>query len=110
MAAPGNDMLLFATAAEGGDVIIDFTPGADRIGIVDSGFGGGLTAETDLLATGRFATSLSGTATQAGGQLIYETDAGRPWWDADGTDPGAPVSLARLTGAPALGVSDILLL
>jgi Ca2+-binding RTX toxin-like protein len=59
--------------------------------------------------TAHFVANLTGQAEARRPQLIYETDAGRLWWDADGRG-GAPRDLlAILTGAPALSAADILI-
>ena len=59
----------------------------------------------DLVAAGRFV--IGGVATQAQGQFLYRPAAGVLMWDADGTGAGAAVTLASLTGAPALNGSEL---
>lgn len=61
------------------------------------------------LAEARFVANLSGKATQDFAQVIYETDAGRLWYDPDGTGAVEREVLAILVGAPTLSASDIVI-
>lgn len=61
------------------------------------------------LAEARFEVNLSGLATQAFAQLVYEADAGRLWYDSDGTGAMQRELLAILVGAPSLSAADILI-
>ncbi len=94
----GADTFTFATPAEVGDLISDFATGLDRLVVSATSFGGGLVA--GQLSATRFTANDAGTATAAFGQFIHETDAARLWWDANGTDPGGRVLVARLAGLP----------
>lgn len=106
----GADIFRYDAPSEGLDLILDFEIGVDKVQINASAFGGGLTSATDLAAEQRFISNISGKANLALGQFVYETDAGRLWWDADGTGAGARVLVASLQGNPAFAVTDILLL
>ncbi len=103
----GDDLFRYANADEAGDRIDDFGMGSDRIEVSATGFGGGLSAGMDLAATGHFVTRLVGTSTSAAGvgQFIYESDAGRLWWDADG-DGGKSTLVLTLQTIPAAGISS----
>lgn len=103
----GSDVFVFGNVLEAGDTITDFTSGEDTLMFEAGGFGGGLEAEMDLAAEGRFVAGTTGAATGALGQFIYDTDAGVLFWDADGTGSAASVLVATFTGAPALNASDI---
>jgi Ca2+-binding RTX toxin-like protein len=106
----GADVFRFDVRTEGTDTIADFDPTADFVQIDASGFGGGLAAGMNLAATGRFVANTSGLATSAAGvgQFVYETDVGRLWYDADGIGLGARVSIATLTGRPAVTAADFI--
>jgi hypothetical protein len=39
--------------------------------------------------------------------VVYETDTGRLFCDADGSGAGVSIMIATLTGAPALNSADI---
>ncbi len=58
------------------------------------------------LAAAQFAQNTSGQATAGVGQFVYETDAGRLWWDGDGTGVRPHVLVATLSGIPMLEASD----
>jgi Ca2+-binding RTX toxin-like protein len=51
--------------------------------------------------------NLTGKAAGAGDRLIYETDAGRLWFDPDGNGAAAGTVVATLAGAPTLLASDL---
>jgi hypothetical protein len=55
----------------------------DSIALSAKGFGGGLAAGMDAVASHLLA--LGTTATEPHGQMIYDQMTGRLWWDADGT-------------------------
>ncbi|MGG5808600.1 peroxidase family protein [Falsiroseomonas sp. CW058] len=99
------DMFHWASAAEGGDTVTDFSLVDDILAFSATGFGGGLQPGMALAA--RFAANAAGTATAAFGQFVYETDTGILAWDADGTGAGAAVVIATFTGNPALTASDL---
>jgi Ca2+-binding RTX toxin-like protein len=101
----GADVIRYLSASEGGDTIYGFVPGEDAIELSAAGFGGGLSA--GLLAANRFVTNTTGAANAARGQFIYETDAGKLWWDADGTGAGAKIAVATFAGKPMLEASDL---
>ena len=88
------------------DIIIDFTPGLDRIGIRGAVFDESL--EPDALDTSRFESNTTGQATTPGlGTFVFETDTGRLWWDADGHGGEARGLVAILRGGVILGAGDI---
>jgi len=104
----GADAFRYASAAEGRDVILDFAAEIDQIEVSAAGFGGGLVAGgpiSFIAALNNRATSAAGT-----GQFIWETDAARLWWDADGAGGAAAVLLATLNGAVGVTAGDIVVI
>jgi hypothetical protein len=98
----GSDTFVYGAAAEGGDVIVDFVAGMDKIEVSAFGFGGGLVAgglEVNRLVNGT-------GATQTFGQFLYDSANGQLSWDADGTGAGAALLIATLSGAPAITAAD----
>jgi Ca2+-binding RTX toxin-like protein len=65
----GADVFRYASAQEGGDRIIDFTPGQDWLELSATGFGGGLAAGMDPAADKYFVAGSKATA--AHGQFLY---------------------------------------
>jgi Ca2+-binding RTX toxin-like protein len=104
----GADSFVFATALGGGnvDLIADFQTGTDRIQLDDAVFGeiGGL----GTLDAGAFV--IGSAAGDANDRIIYNSNTGQLFFDADGTGAGAAVLFATLQGAPALSASDFLVI
>ena len=65
---------------------------------------------TGAVAASKFVANTTGQATAAVGQFVFETDASRLWWDADGTGAQAGVVIADFTGLSTMVASDILLI
>jgi Ca2+-binding RTX toxin-like protein len=105
----GSDRFHFHNSAEGVDSIIDFNGASDWISVSASGFGGGLSAGIDLVATGRYVENTTGTATSAAGvgQFIYQSNTSNLWWDADGSGGQSAVLLANLRSPQAWSGSRI---
>lgn len=99
---PGNDGFRLLAPGGGIDRIADYDAG-DRIELSAAGFGGGLAAGAPLP---RLTLHASNLASGPGAQVIYNGATGRLLWDADGAGGVAAVSLAVLTGAPALDAAD----
>jgi serralysin len=84
------------------DTITDYNVLADRIEVDNAVFvglaAGALTA---------FAANITGTATGAFAQIIYETDTGALWFDSNGTGANGQTHFATLDTKPAtLGASE----
>lgn len=94
--AGGADNFLFLSApiAASSDVIVDFTPGVDRIGLEDTIFG--------RLGASAYASNTSGLAQTAATRIVYESDTGQLWFDADGSASAARVLLATLATGLAM--------
>jgi Ca2+-binding RTX toxin-like protein len=104
----GADVFRYLTPTDGGDTIEGFVSGVDRLQISITGFGGGLSGST--LTAAQFTANSTGLATGAGGQFVYQTDAGMLWWDADGSGVGAQVSIGTFSSLPFLTASDFTLI
>jgi Ca2+-binding RTX toxin-like protein len=107
----GADAIRYASAAEGGDTILSYSGLEDSIEVSAAGFGGGLVAGMNLVATGRYAQNATGQATSAAGvgQFVLETDTGLLWWDADGSGAGVGVVIAGIAGAANWAGTEITL-
>ena len=98
----GTDSFVFNTAlsATNIDRITDFARGSDKILLDNAIFsaiaGGSLTAAA-------FAANTAGAATTAAHRIIYETDTGKLFYDANGSAAGGNVQFATLN--PALGLT-----
>ncbi|CAM8635598.1 COG2931 RTX toxins and related Ca2+-binding proteins [Paracoccaceae bacterium] len=98
----GTDSFVFNTAlsATNIDRITDFARGSDKILLDNAIFsaiaGGSLTAAA-------FAANTAGAATTAAHRIIYETDTGKVFYDANGSAAGGNVQVATLN--PALGLT-----
>ncbi|WP_444464492.1 hypothetical protein [Rhodobacter capsulatus] len=101
----GADSFIFDTApaADNVDRLIDFTPADDTIRLEDAIF--------DALTPGRvaaraFVVNTTGLAGDADDRLIYESDTGRLFYDANGSAAGGRVLLARLAADLDLTSAD----
>jgi len=110
----GADSFRFSAApvSAAADRIYDFSAAeGDRIVISLAAFdpsgATGLVAGSLSGQAGRFQASLTGMAATAEARFIYETDAGRLYFDADGRGGEAGVLVARLSGAPTVLAGDI---
>ena len=109
----GADVFLFDTAPAAGeaDRVSDFVSGIDKVWLSTMAFD---PTGAFGLATGTFAShfqqNLTGVATGATSKFVYESDAGRLWWDADGAGAStSSILVATFAGAPVVTASDFLL-
>jgi serralysin len=104
----GNDGFEFSTAPDATNVdrIADFNVVADTIRLDDAVFAG---LATGTLGVAAFEANRSGLADDEFDRIIYETDRGRLFFDADGNGGGARVQIAILTGNPVLTHADIVI-
>ena len=89
----------------GVDTITDFDGTEDRLLLEDfifSAIGGALDA-------GEFVSNSGGVAGDANDFLLYDSDTGSLYYDADGSGTGVRILIATLTGAPPIGPTDILI-
>jgi Ca2+-binding RTX toxin-like protein len=87
------------------DRITDFAVIDDVIRLDNAAFAG---LPTGVLAATAYAANLSGNATDALDRIIYETDTGRLFFDADGSGIGARVQFATLAANLALTRADFI--
>jgi hypothetical protein len=99
----GADRFRFLVPNEGIDTILDFVSGTDKIELSLAGFGSGLSK--GMLATSRFVVGTR--ALDANDRLIY--NAGRLFFDRDGSGGASQVQLASLNAAPSIVNSDIMI-
>ncbi len=101
----GMDNFVFSTAPGSGnvDTITDFRVSDDTIRLdnaVFTGLAGG------TLSSSAFSRGTSGKAADATDRIIYETDTGRLFFDADGSGAGASVHFATIGVNLALTNAD----
>jgi Ca2+-binding RTX toxin-like protein len=98
----GNDRFVFSTSGDV-DAIADFSAG-DRIVLDDavySALSAGALAADAFLAGDGFAA-----AADAAQRIVYDTETGELYYDADGVGGAGAVKFATLSGAPALAATD----
>lgn len=99
----GADRFLYVSIAEGGDTIADFETGIDKLLIVGSVFGGGLSKGS--LSAEQFFT---GSAASLGSQRLgYNPNTSEVLFDADGAGEASAQILATLSEGSAFGRDDI---
>lgn len=111
----GSDTFVFALSSEGGDTITDFVSGVDRIGIVQSTFGGYLSDNfnysTDQLNPASFITVASASAGYSkpyNETFIFRADTRTLYFDQDGAGSTyGEIALFTLSGSATLVASDI---
>ncbi len=104
----GKDTFVFNSALNGStnvDRITDFSVVDDRIQL-DNAVMSGLGNSLGTLANAKFWASTSGLAHDASDRIIYETDTGKLFYDADGNGSGGRVLFAVLKANLALTASD----
>jgi Ca2+-binding RTX toxin-like protein len=99
----GANTYLYGAANEGRDTLRDFALATDRIQVLASGFGGGLTAGP--LSADRFVIGTAATA--AFGQFLYNNTSGQLLWDADGVGAADPELIATMYTPLALTAAHI---
>jgi serralysin len=105
----GRDVFIFNTSVTAGvnvDRIASFIKGQDRLELDNAIFSG---LRAGALNSSNFATNAAGKAQDANDFIIYETDTGKLFYDADGTGGGAAVQFAIVGNRPALTTSDFLI-
>lgn len=101
----GQDSFVFNTVLGAGnaDKITDFKVIDDSIVLENAIF---LGLATGGLAASAFAKNLTGAATDALDRIIYETDTGKLFFDADGTGASVRLQFATLATGLALTQAD----
>ncbi|MEQ1956066.1 calcium-binding protein [Mesorhizobium sp. CN2-181] len=102
----GADTFVFSSALDAGnvDTLGDFGAAADTIELENAIFG--KLAATGALAAGNFRANASGVAVDANDYIVYETDTGKLFYDADGNGATAAIQFATLTDHPTLTAAD----
>lgn len=102
----GKDTFLFNTAlgATNVDTIVDFNAAADTIRLENSVMAA--LGATGALGAARFAANAAGQATAASHRIVYDTDSGNLFYDANGSAAGGSVLFATLTGHPTISAAD----
>lgn len=107
----GHDAFLIRRAAEGGDVITDFSalaPGNDdRIALALSGFD--LSLPAGAVAATRFRARADNLAQDADDRFIFRTSDTTLWFDADGNGSGGAILVADLQAGAVLTAADIVM-
>ncbi|WP_442578534.1 calcium-binding protein [Mesorhizobium sp. ASY16-5R] len=86
------------------DIITDFSAADDTIRLDNAIFAA--VGATGALASGYFRANATGTAQDANDRILYETDTGKLFYDADGNGAGAAIHFATLTGNPTITAAD----
>lgn len=66
--------------------------------------------KTGALAAGNFVSNTAGVAKDATDYIVYESDTGKLFYDADGNGKGAAVLFAQLSNKPVLTADDFLVI
>jgi Ca2+-binding RTX toxin-like protein len=107
----GMDFFVFSTAlgATNVDTITDFSVAADTIRLENAIFAALTT--TGTLAADAFRANTTGLATDASDRIVYETDTGKLFYDADGSGAGATgIQFATVTDGLALTNADFVVI
>jgi Ca2+-binding RTX toxin-like protein len=101
----GADTFVFTTALGAGNVdrITDFSVVDDTIQLENAVFTG---LANGVLTAAAFVANVTGLAADALDRVIYETDTGKLFFDADGSGAGARVHFAALTANLTLTNAD----
>jgi Ca2+-binding RTX toxin-like protein len=103
----GLDTFRFSSALSGSniDTLLDFNVVDDRLQLENSVFVKLTT--TGVLSSSFFRASTTGTASDTNDYVLYETDTGKLFYDADGSGAGVKVWVATLSTMPTLTSADI---
>ena len=102
----GRDAFVFSTTIGASvDTIMDFNVEDDTIWLEDSIFAGLAPGALDAVA---FAANVAGEATTADHRVIYDTDTGGLYFDADGNGVGGRVMFAVLATGLEMTAADFL--
>jgi Ca2+-binding RTX toxin-like protein len=104
----GLDVFRFSSALNAGtnvDTITDFNPADDTLQLENSVFA--KLTSTGVLSASNFRASSTGNAADGNDHVLYETDTGMLFYDADGNGAGAKLLFAVLPNLPALTAGDI---
>lgn len=97
----GFDGFDFWARTHAGDTITDFASGTDHLGFRVTAFG-----DITALTAENFVQNLSGQAATEEHRFIFETDAGRLYFDGNGSERGGRFLVATLQDVSSLSPSD----
>ena len=105
----GSDAFVFNTALSAGNIdrITDFSVVDDTIRLENAIFTG---LANGVLTAAAFVANATGLAGDASDRIIFETDTGNLFFDADGTGAAARVQFAHLNAGLALTNADFLVI
>jgi Ca2+-binding RTX toxin-like protein len=100
----GKDTFVFNTApgTSNVDTIADFNVADDRFLMSDAVF---KALSPGILSAAAFQANTTGLATDATDRIVYETDTGKLFYDADGTGSAAGIHFATITAG--LGLTNV---
>jgi trimeric autotransporter adhesin len=104
----GSDVFRFSSALNAStnvDRVTDFSLTDDVLQLENSIFTKLTT--TGVLSASNFRASSTGNAADGNDYVLYETDTGKLFYDADGSGTGAKVLVATLSNLPVLSSDDI---
>ncbi|MFI0846808.1 hypothetical protein [Mesorhizobium sp. IMUNJ 23232] len=107
----GADTFIFNTALNGStnvDTITDYSISADTIQLDDAVFTALTT--TGTLPAAAFRANTTGLAGDASDRIIYETDTGELYYDADGSGAGGGILFAKIGIGLALTNADFVVI
>lgn len=101
----GKDQFLFNSSLGGGniDTITDYNVADDTIRLENAIF---TALSTGKLAAAAFVANTNGKAADASDRIVYESDTGKLFYDADGTGSAGAVQFALLAKGLALSAAD----
>ena len=102
----GADVFRYTATNEGGDTLLKFVHGTDKLQFVSHNFGD-LTASQ--LARGRFVSNTTGAASGTGAQFVFNTQSRVLSYDSNGAMSGGATTIATLTGTRTLSANDFLI-
>lgn len=107
----GADIFRFnvAVVAANSDTITDFEHNIDKVQL-ENAVMTGLGVATGTLAAPLFLSSVTGLATTAAQRILYDSDDGFLYYDADGTGASARVLLSGITGHPVMTNTDFVVI
>ena len=103
------DAALSTATVRNVDKIMDFSVVDDTIQLENAFFTKFGTTTTGTIASGNFRANTAGRAADANDYIVYETDTGKLFYDADGSAAGAAVEVAVIGTNLALTYADFVL-
>ena len=101
----GADVFLFRSPAQGSDRITDFASGKDHIHLTKEAFGG---QALGSLSAAAFQSGAGTVALKGGVRVLFDTETGQVWADADGRGGADPVLLVTLQPQATITAQDFL--